>query len=621
MSDLLGIGASGVRAYQTALGVVGENIANVNTPGYVRRDVRLTESAVSSATNPLTLDRRIFGGVDANSIVRAADSFRDTQVRLSNADLAATQAGVQWLEQAETAFKSGDVSAKLTAFFNGAAALAADPSGSAARTSFLNAADAAAASFRQTGDGLATISADIANAGRMAADQLNGLSKSLATVNDGLRRAQPGTNAKAALLDERDRLLDQMSSLVGIAITEDPHGAVEVRLNQAHGPVLVSGGKATLIAVDTNASGVMTMTLDPGGTPTGVAIQGGALGGLAEAAARVKGSRDELDNLARAFAIALNANQAAGIDLDGNPGGPLLSTGFADITASPTTVGAATIAASVAPGAVPAAGGYRLTYDGGADSWNLARIDGSASVTGNGTVTLDGLTLTLGGAPRDFDNYTINVSDGARGLNLVTTSGNAIAAAAPWSTDAAISNAGSGTATVQVDAAAVGLAAPALPRYNLQMVAGNIEISDPLTSTVLETLPFVPGMTISGAGFSVKLGGQPAEGDRFSVIATGANSRDNGNLNSLALIRASGGFEGRMDHIVNANAANLESRKTLADAKLAIRDGAVAARDAVSGVNLDHEATELLRFQQAFSASSRVIQVARDIFQSILDIR
>jgi flagellar hook-associated protein 1 FlgK len=76
-----------------------------------------------------------------------------------------------------------------------------------------------------------------------------------------------------------------------------------------------------------------------------------------------------------------------------------------------------------------------------------------------------------------------------------------------------------------------------------------------------------------------------------------------------------------MDHIVNANAANLESRKTLADAKLAIRDGAVAARDAVSGVNLDHEATELLRFQQAFSASSRVIQVARDIFQSILDIR
>ena len=69
------------------------------------------------------------------------------------------------------------------------------------------------------------------------------------------------------------------------------------------------------------------------------------------------------------------------------------------------------------------------------------------------------------------------------------------------------------------------------------------------------------------------------------------------------------------------NATTLASRKQVADAQSAIRDGAVAARDAISGVNLDSEAVDLLRFQQAYSASSRIIQVARDTLQTILDIR
>ena len=76
-----------------------------------------------------------------------------------------------------------------------------------------------------------------------------------------------------------------------------------------------------------------------------------------------------------------------------------------------------------------------------------------------------------------------------------------------------------------------------------------------------------------------------------------------------------------MTTLVSANAAALQNRNTVAAAQSAIHDGAVTARDAVSGVDLDTEAVDLLRFQQAYSASSRVIQAARDTFQSILDIR
>ena len=69
------------------------------------------------------------------------------------------------------------------------------------------------------------------------------------------------------------------------------------------------------------------------------------------------------------------------------------------------------------------------------------------------------------------------------------------------------------------------------------------------------------------------------------------------------------------------NAAAIENRNTVAAAQGAILDGATTARDAATGVNLDNEAVDLLRFQQAYQASSRVIQAAKDIFQTILEIR
>ncbi|MEO7169165.1 MAG: flagellar basal body rod C-terminal domain-containing protein, partial [Sphingomonas sp.] len=98
-------------------------------------------------------------------------------------------------------------------------------------------------------------------------------------------------------------------------------------------------------------------------------------------------------------------------------------------------------------------------------------------------------------------------------------------------------------------------------------------------------------------------------------------TRDNSNLKALSTLRSSAGFEGKTTALISGNAATLASRQQVAQAQSAIRDGAVAARDAVSGVNLDSEAVDLMRFQQAYQASSRVIQVARETLQSILDIR
>ncbi|WP_302480043.1 flagellar basal body rod C-terminal domain-containing protein, partial [Sphingomonas bacterium] len=105
-----------------------------------------------------------------------------------------------------------------------------------------------------------------------------------------------------------------------------------------------------------------------------------------------------------------------------------------------------------------------------------------------------------------------------------------------------------------------------------------------------------------------------------AAASRGGGARDNTNLASLASLRTSGGFEGRTTALVSDTAAALASKRTVADAQTTIHDGAVTARDAVSGVNLDTEAVDLMRFQQAYQASSRVIQVARETFQSIIAI-
>ena len=101
MSDLLSLGASGVRAYQTALNVVGENISNASTKGYVRRDVQLREVAPGAAGSILQIQTKVLGGVEATGVKRGWDEFRAAEVRTTSADVSRTEAGMIWLERIE----------------------------------------------------------------------------------------------------------------------------------------------------------------------------------------------------------------------------------------------------------------------------------------------------------------------------------------------------------------------------------------------------------------------------------------------------------------------------------------------------------------------------------------
>lgn len=448
MSDLLAIGASGVRAYQTALSTTSDNIANAGSAGYTRRTTTLTELTATSGR--LSQAGSATGnGVFVTGIGRAADAQRAAAVRSTGADLARTETSITWLTGIESALAGNQLGDRLTNFFNAAKSVASDPSASTPRAALLESSASVASAFGATARSLGQISADLDSTGEAAATSLESLGAALVKVNKGLGSAQPNSTAQAQLLDQRDALLDQVSALSDISVTTDAAGRVTVNLGNATGPALVSGQESAAVTYVRAPSGNVSFAVLINGTNSVLAPGGGALAGIIEGGQRIGDARTSLAQIASDFVDGVNAVQAQGRDLDGNPGQPLFAAG-----ASPTDI---TVALSSTRGIAAA---------------------------------------SVGGGPRD-----------------------------------------------------------------------------------------------------------------------------NSNLGALEALRTSGSFEADAVGLVANNAAVLNQRKTVSEAQSAIRDNAIAARDQLAGVNLDSEAVDLLRFQQAYQASSRVIQVARETFQSILDIR
>jgi flagellar hook-associated protein 1 FlgK len=530
MSDLLSIGASGVRAYQTALNVIGENISNASTTGYTRRDVVLKEVAPGAGSFPLQINSTTMnGGVNATGVSRSYDQFRAAEVRTSTSDLQRTNSSIPWLQQVENILDNGGLSDSMAAFFNAAQGVAADPTSPAPRQTMIQAADALASTFHATGSGLAAVADDLKTTAQTTVDQLNSLAKSLATANAGLARATPGTNGQAQLMDERDRLLDQMSQIASISVSTNEKGAATVSFNDANGAVLVDGGNAKTISLSASDQGVFAYALNTTGGPQALQLRSGSLAGLADAALRVGDARNAIDQVAGSFIEQTKTVQMSGVDLNGTNGQALFDT-----------------------------------------------------------------------------------TGGAAGMQLAITDPSKIAAAGRWAVTTPAANTGNASISVA--------GGPDAGNYRIGFSGGQINLVDPATGTVIASSSYTPGTAVSLGGLSVTVTGVPADGDNFGVTRTQAGSRDNSNLLALAALRTSGGYETSISNLTTQNASAISSRQSIADAQTAIVTSATSARDAVSGVNLDNEAVDLMRYQQAYSASSRVIQVARDIFQTILDI-
>ncbi|MFN3287750.1 MAG: FlgK family flagellar hook-associated protein [Sphingomonadaceae bacterium] len=623
MSDLLTLAASGLRGYRAALEATAENVANANSPGFARREVEL-RALVPGSGLPFERPTATGLGVDVSGLRRMHDAFLAADARAAGAERSRLEAQRAWLAEIEAALAQGQASVGrgIAAFYTAAQAVADDPGSAVERALFLRAADDAAGRFRTAAADLDTVGAALGRELDFQVGEVNALTRELARVNDRLRRTQEGGAASAGLKDERDRLLAELSRFARIDVREGYRGQAFVRLGDAFGPVLVAGGEATRLAAAADGPGP-TVRLSKGGADVATSLLAGSLAGLVEAGRQLGRAGTVLDSLAGDFAAAINAAHALGVDLAGAPGEALFATQSVAVTASRANVGTAAIATELADGAPLDPDGYRLTFDGTSGQWVLARRDGSASVTGSGPLTLDGLTVTPTGLAADADTFLIDPRGGAAGLSLRLAEPGKVAAAAPWIAGPAFGNAGSGAIRVTPDSSA---ALPVLGEYRIVFVTvSDFEIQDAAGTVLVPAQPYTPGMTVAGAGFSFTLSGLPALGDSFTIAAAADATGNAEALRGLIATRrapfGTATFEERWDRETGRLATRLADARTGLTAAQAAEAAAIAAREARSGVDLDTEAASLIRFQQAYQASAQVVAAARSVFESLLAIR
>jgi flagellar hook-associated protein 1 FlgK len=413
VSDLLGIGASGVRAYQTALTTVSENISNASTPGYAKRTTDLREIAPANsltANNATTTGQ----GVSVAGVTRAADSLRAADVRNASADLARSETGIAWLDRIETALTGNQLGDRLTGFFNAAKAVAADPTSTTPRSALLEQASAVANSFTATGKALNNLDADVDATADNAVATLNTLGASLAKVNEGLGRVTPGSNGAAQLADQRDAILDQISAISDITVTTDSVGRATVKLGNAGGPTFVEANQAASVTFARGTDGTVSFALHTQQAVSTVTPNGGALAGVIDGAARIADARTKLNTIATAFTDGVNAVQAQGNDLDGKSGAALFTVGTTptDISLSLTD-----------PRGVAAAGAGK----GVRDNSNLANLDTlrtSGAFEANTTALISSNASTLANRKQVADaqsairDNAVAARDAVSGVNL-----------------------------------------------------------------------------------------------------------------------------------------------------------------------------------------------------------
>jgi len=334
MSDLLGIGYSGLKAYSRALATVGDNIANAQTPGYARRRLEMME-AVGGGNSIFYRGNTNPGGVDIRGLDRSVDQWLIEDSRITSGDAERSATKLSWLDKVEGALsdETNGIKTGLTRLYTTADQLTADPSNRTLRAQFLQSVDDIASGFRTAANQLDKMGEGIEGAATSAVDQFNADLNALEQINIGLRKSRPGSTNEASLLDERDRLLDKLSSHAGVSATFDNNGAVTLRA-AGSGDLLVGGGVVNPISVTAAPDGRLSYSV--GGSP--LAISTGSLAGLAEGANHVADQRVVLDTLATDFASQINAAHQAGTDATGNPGQPLFTgTSAATLTATALT--------------------------------------------------------------------------------------------------------------------------------------------------------------------------------------------------------------------------------------------------------------------------------------------
>lgn len=637
-TGIFGIGVSALKSAQTGISATSHNIANANTPGFSRQEI------IQTAQLPQNTGGGFLGqGANVTTVLRRYDQFLGVQVleAQTQASTLTTQLGLSQQLSNLLGDTNGGLTPALQDFFSSVNGVSNAPESIPSRQAMLGSAQSLVNRLQtldqrvnQIRDGL---NGQISN----SVSLINSYAKQIGTLNDSIVQLQakfPGQPPND-LLDQRDQLINQLSQEIRVSKLNQPDGSVDVFIGNGQS-LVVGKSVSTLQAVSsaTDPTSLEVAYVNNGGIYTiqQSSLQGGNLGGfLATRQSVLDPAVNALGRIALGLADTFNQQHQQGTDLKGVLGGSFFTMAVPRVVSSSNNTGTAALTATISSTSALTGDDYKVQFDG--VNYNVYNTITSALVGGPYTVAAmtagqavagTGITLQLtAGAATAGDSFLVRPTvDGAKNIALSITDPTKIAASSPIRSNAPTTNIGTGT----IASASVTGGLPL-----------NVNLQQPITITFTSATTFdvtgtgvglpavgvayTPGGNISYNGWTTQISGAPVTGDTFTVMQNTNATTDGGNILKLAQLQTTNtlangttSYQGAYGQLISQIGSQTRELDVTSKAQTSMLNQVTKAANAISGVNLDEEAANLMRYQQAYQAAAKAMAIANTMFDSLL---
>ncbi|WP_417585129.1 flagellar hook-associated protein FlgK [Nitrincola sp.] len=663
-SSILNIGVQALNANQTALSYTGQNIANVNTEGYTRQTVTF------STQQPPIL------GVEVTDINRITDQFLVRQVWSDTSALSSNQAFSEKIALLDKMLvsESSSLSSSMDSYFESLQQVVDDPLFIANRELFLAEAQSLTNAFTDFDANLREQGELINTELRSMTNTVNSITQNIAELNVQIGTLVAAGQNSNALQDKRDMLVKELSGYVSINVIEEKGSNYNVMMGQ--GQPLVIGSSAAQLQLrnsesDPSQLDIFMVNGNISANVTGQLGQG-AIGGLQQYQTEVLNPTiNEVGRLAIVFTETMNEQHRKGMDLNGDFGENLFSpieTG--QVTANSTNKTSASSAyVNFYDVTELTASDYEVKFDG-IDSFIVTRLSDGRKfdmseftdlaslpadqqtlsqdkvfewVDNRLKISMDGMTVHLDASSSYSvgDSFLVQPTrTGAQLMDTEITNPKLLALASPLRVEPSSTNSGNAEITaIEItsakDTSALRSGSATLPLeivFNAPAEGSDVptftvyDMSDPDNPVVfddMENLVYTEGEPIVLEDYQITLDNQPNAGDRFTIERNTDGYSDNTNALAMSDFQNKplvNGFSyqdtyGQLLAQVGTQASTSEIAYASSKAVLTSSENALQS---VAGVNLDEEAANLVKFQQAYSASAQLISTFQTIFDSLI---
>ncbi len=643
-SSIFGAGVSALNSAQMGLATAEHNISNLNTPGFTR------QQTVQEARRPQFNGVGYIGqGADVSTVKRIYSEFLGRQVLQEQGLSSQLDAHYAQIKQIDNmlADPSSGMAPSIQEFFSAVNNIANSPESQPARQALIHNANALASRFQSINQRLEDLNTGVNTQVTSSISNINSYAQQISNLNHSIVVASSAGNGKPPndMLDQRDHLVTELNHEIKASVVKQSDGSYSVFVG--NGQSLVVGAqafamKAVLSPGDPSKMDVAYVNHD--GSTTSIkqnSLHGGTLGGLLTFRDKaLTNTQNGLGKVAMSIAGMFNEQNKLGQDLNGELGKDFFNKPEPVVIANTANRSQAMLTAQVVLSSDYSGltgSDYELKYNGDC-SYSLTRLSDNKITEfpdGLPNTPIDGLTLSMSEDAVSGDKFTIRPTvNAARDINVITTDPATIAVSMPLRTQTSLRNLGSGKVSdVTVNSVSDGFLQNSVvisfndppDTYNVNG-QGMCDPNDPF-NPVLKGYPYKAGEDISFNGWTIQISGAPVEGDVFTVERNTNATADSRNGLLLAALQTqntmAGGttsFQGAYSQIVSDIGNKTRELEVTSKAQASMVDQTLQTQQALSGVNMDEEAANLIRYQRAYQAAGKALQIANTMFDTVLSI-